>query len=141
MSGLALRLCAAIAPRDLLLKALTGASEPGLLPRARQVLGESVRCATRASRAPVAAVLAVCSWVDGDGAAARVALDVSLRADPAYSLAVLVSAALDHGVPPWDWVAIMSDLEVDEIVSAAGGDGGRPARPGSDDGGRPPTPP
>jgi hypothetical protein len=120
-------LCARIRPRDLLLRTLTVDPEPQVLASARTILAEAVRCASGPAVAPVASVLAVCAWVDGDGAAARVALDRALDADPAYSLAALVSAALDAGTPPWAWVAMMSEVSVGEIL----GEGtGQVAEPG-----------
>jgi hypothetical protein len=109
-------LCASVRSRDLLLRALTVDPEPSVLAAARTVLGEAVRCVSGAAAAPVASTLAVCSWVDGDGAAARVALDRALEADPAYSLAGLVAAALDTGTPPWTWVSMMSEVTVEEIL-------------------------
>ena len=74
----------------------------------------------------MAAVLAVCAWVDGDGAAARVALDRALDADPAYSLAGLVAAALDTGTPPWTWVSMMSEVSVAEILGHESWDADEP---------------
>ncbi len=109
-------LCASIRSRDLLLRAFTLEPDPDVVSTARSVLGEAVRCASGREVAPVASVLAVCSWVAGDGAAARVALDRALDADPAYSLAALVARALDAGTPPWAWVSLMSELSVEEIL-------------------------
>ncbi len=120
-------LCGQIRPRDLLLRTLTVDPEPQVLASARTILAEAVRCTSGAAVAPVASVLAVCAWVDGDGAAARVALERALVADPAYSLAALVSAALDTGTPPWTWVAMMSEVSVGEIL---GEDTGGVAEPG-----------
>jgi len=109
-------LCASIRPRDLLLRSLTVDPEPRVLATARTVLGEAVRCASGRPVAPVASVLAVCCWVAGDGASARVSLDRALGADPSYSLAALVSAALDTGAPPWSWVSMMAEISVAEIL-------------------------
>jgi hypothetical protein len=121
-------LCARIRPRDLLLRTLTVDPEPQVLAAARAILAEAVRCGSGADVAPVASVLAVCAWVDGDGAAARVALDRALEADPAYSLAALVSAALDTGTPPWTWVAMMSELSVEDILGEEDAGGAAPGR-------------
>ena len=115
-------LCTTIDSRDLLLRALTVDPEPDVVATARTVLGEAVRCSSGKAVAPVASVLAVCSWVAGDGAAARVALDRALDADPSYSLAVLVAAALDTGAPPWMWVSLMSEISVAEILGQEPGD-------------------
>jgi hypothetical protein len=124
-------LCAQIRPRDLLLRTLTVDPEPQVLAAARAILAEAVRCGSGAEVAPVASVLAVCAWVDGDGAAARVALDRALAADPAYSLAALVSAALDTGTPPWTWVAMMSELSVEDILGAKDVEDAGVAAPGA----------
>ncbi len=119
-------LCASIRSRDLLLHALTLDADRRVLGAARSVLGEAVRCAEGADIAPVAAALAVCCWVDGDGAAARVALDRALGSDPAYSLATLVTAALDAGAPPCTWTQIMTDLSVADILGGEFADEHRP---------------
>jgi Domain of unknown function (DUF4192) len=118
LAALGEALCARITSRDLLLRALSVDAAPEALPAARAVLGEAVRCARGVDVAPAASVLAVCAWVMGDGAAARVALDRALAADPAYSLAGLVAAALDAATPPWTWVAMMRDLSVETILGA-----------------------
>ena len=122
-------LCASVRSRDLLLRTLTVDPEPQLLATARTVLGEAVRCTSGESVAPVASVLAVCAWVDGDGAAARVALERALDADPAYSLAGLVAAALDAGTPPWTWVSMMSEVSVAEILGHESRDAEEPEEP------------
>lgn len=109
-------LCATIRSRDLLLRELTIEVDPDVINAARTVLAEAVRCASGPAVAPPASVLAVCAWVAGDGAAARVALDRALEADPSYSLAGLVAAALDAGTPPWAWVSLMSELSVEAIL-------------------------
>jgi len=49
---------------------------------------------------PVCTLLAVTSWVRGDGAVANVALDRALAGEPSYNLALLVRTALDGQVPP-----------------------------------------
>ena len=116
-------LCATIRSRDLLLRELTIEPDPAVVNAARTVLGEAVRCSSGPEVAPVASVLAVCSWVAGDGAAARVALDRALAADPTYSLAALVAAALDAGTPPWTWVSLMSEVSVASILGQEAGDG------------------
>ncbi|MFN8167386.1 MAG: DUF4192 domain-containing protein [Candidatus Nanopelagicales bacterium] len=114
-----------IPSRDLLLRALSLDPDPELLPLARRVLAEAVRCAGPGDVARPAAALAVCSWVDGDGAAAWVALDRALADDPSYSLAHLVGEALSQGQPPWTWTAIMASLTAEEILAAARPDPGR----------------
>ena len=112
-------LVSTIPSRDLLLRGLTVESDHRLLTVAREVLAEAVRCAEPGRAAPLAAVLAVCCWVDGDGAAAWVALDRALAADPDHSLAGLIATALQQGQPPWVWTSIMADLNVEEILASA----------------------
>ena len=109
-------LCASVRTRDLLLRALTVDGDLTLLAAARSVLGEAIRCSSEKDAAPAASVLAVCAWVSGDGAAARVALDRAFASDASYSLAALVSAALDAGAPPWTWTEMMGDLSVAAIL-------------------------
>jgi hypothetical protein len=70
-------------------------------------------------------VLAVCCWVDGDGAAAWAALDRALAADAGYSLALLVATALQQGQPPWIWTTVMAELNVEEVLAADRPDPGR----------------
>lgn len=48
----------------------------------------------------VCTLLAITSWVRGDGAVANVALDRALAGDPSYNLALLVRTALAGQVPP-----------------------------------------
>ncbi|MEV4412472.1 DUF4192 domain-containing protein [Catellatospora sp. NPDC049609] len=50
--------------------------------------------------APPATLLAWCAWRGGNGVLATAALDRALHADPAYSLAHLLTDALDRAVPP-----------------------------------------
>ncbi|WP_460869728.1 DUF4192 domain-containing protein, partial [Rhodococcus aerolatus] len=62
-----------------------------------------VRIATQSrgeGRARVAALLAAAWYATGDGPRARIAADVAQDIDPANSLAGLVGAGLDSGVPP-----------------------------------------
>jgi hypothetical protein len=118
LTALATALCQRIRSRDLLLRALAVDCRPHQLELARAVLAEAVRCALPEEAAPVASVLAVTAWLCGDGALARVALDRAFACDPAYSLAGLVSAALDHGTPPWEWATMMRDLSVEAILEA-----------------------
>lgn len=107
-----------ISSRDLLLRALTADGDRALLKSARSVLAEAVRCAEPEETAGLASVLAVCAWVDGDGAAAWTAIDHALAADPSYSLAGLVATALDTGTPPWVWTSMMGGLSEQEILAA-----------------------
>ncbi|WP_144123317.1 DUF4192 domain-containing protein [Catellatospora sichuanensis] len=50
--------------------------------------------------APVASLLAWCAWRSGNGVLAGAALRRALLADPAYTLAHLLTEALDQAIPP-----------------------------------------
>jgi hypothetical protein len=113
-------LLSTVGRRDLLLHRLTARPERALLGPARQVLAEAVRCADpqdHALLASAATTLAVCCWVDGDGAAAWVALDRAGLADPDYRLAALVSTALAHGLAPSTWSLMMAGLSAEELLA------------------------
>ncbi len=107
--------------RDLLLHRLTAAPQRAVLGPVRQVLAEAVRCSEPGSPdlAALATTLAVCSWVDGDGAAAWVALDRAREADPAYRLGALVATALDRGLPPSAWTSMMAGITAEELLAGA----------------------
>jgi hypothetical protein len=47
-----------------------------------------------------ATLLAFTAWQSGDGAVANMALERALSADPAYSMALLISEAVESGLPP-----------------------------------------
>jgi hypothetical protein len=51
---------------------------------------------------PVCTLVALVSWVRGDGALANVALDRALAGDPSYNMAKLFRAGLDGQLPPAD---------------------------------------
>jgi hypothetical protein len=113
-------LLSTVGRRDLLLHRLTARPERALLGPARQVLAEAVRCADpgdHALLASAATTLAVCCWVDGDGAAAWVALDRARAADPDHRLAALVSTALAHGLAPRTWSVMMAGLSAEELLA------------------------
>jgi hypothetical protein len=112
-------LVSTVGRRDLLLHRLTVTPRRSLLGPVRQVLAEAVRCTPESDGpafAAVATTLAVCCWVDGDGAAAWVALDRAREADPSYRLATLVATALQHGLPPSTWSVLMSGLTPEELL-------------------------
>jgi hypothetical protein len=59
-----------------------------------------------------AALLAFTAWQCGDGALANVALERALTADPDYSLALLLSQAVQAGIPPDEAYPPMTQDEV-----------------------------
>ena len=69
------------------------------------------RLSTLVSEAPVehlapgATLLAILRWQMGDGTRASIAIDRALQAESTYSLAQLISCALEAGLPPHEWRA------------------------------------
>ena len=53
-------------------------------------------------------LLGVMAWWEGGGAEARVWIDRALTVDPGYRLALLITQALDAGMPP-GWVRAARD--------------------------------
>ncbi len=108
--------CADVVSRDLLLYYLTRVPDVHSLSRARSILGEVVRCYEGRERASAAACLAVCSWVLGDGASARIAVEVAEATDSSCRLAALVGVALDNAEPPATWMSLMNSLSVAQLL-------------------------
>lgn len=69
-----------------------------------------VRAAPGGFVAPAATCAAICAWLVGDGARARIALDRALADNPDYTMAALVDGALSGGMPPSGWREAMSGL-------------------------------
>ncbi len=85
--------------RDLLLAGLSRAEAA----RHVELWRELVRSTPAHLVAPVAAVLALTSWLNGDGALAWCAVERSLEADPDQSLARVVGDLLTSATPPSSW--------------------------------------
>jgi hypothetical protein len=117
--GFTVGVCSDVVSRDLLLFHLTRDPDAHSLNRARIVLGEVVRCFDGHERASAAACLAVCSWVLGDGASARIAVEVAERSESDCRLATLVGIALDHAEPPSVWTSMMRSMSVGQLTGAA----------------------
>ena len=85
-------------------------------------------------RAPVpldaapATLLAVCAWLRGDGAMARIALDRALDSQPDYALADLLVRALDAGLSPADLRVMVAGTQAAGLDGAEGEDAGDPVR-------------
>ncbi|MBN0039579.1 DUF4192 domain-containing protein [Cellulosimicrobium cellulans] len=79
------------------------APDPVVTGPARTVLEAVVAHAPRGSTAPALTLLALVAWWHGDGGRAGRRLDEALAEDPTYRLALLLSSALDAGVPP-GWI-------------------------------------
>jgi len=79
-----------------------------------------------------AAVLAFCAWLAGDGALAWCAVDRARAAQPAHSLARLVSDLLTAAVPPSSWEALR-DETLDRAPGAGTPGDGTLGEEGADD--------
>lgn len=72
-------------------------------PVHQELWGRVARHLPQHQRAAPASLLAVAAWQQGDEPLAAAALDVALAADPAYSMALLMSRALAWGLPVERW--------------------------------------
>ncbi|QJW36566.1 DUF4192 domain-containing protein [Cellulosimicrobium protaetiae] len=79
------------------------APDPAVTDPARAVLEAVVGHAPRGCTAPALTLLALVAWWHGDGGRAGRRLEEALAEDPTYRLALLLSSALDAGVPP-GWI-------------------------------------
>jgi hypothetical protein len=61
-------------------------------------------------RAPVACLLAATSYEAGEGGLARLALDEAMKDDPEYSLARLLTRAMEAGWPPEAFTRMRQEL-------------------------------
>ena len=110
--------CADVRSRDLFLFYLTRDPDTHSLIRTRTVLTEVVRSHRDHQRAAAAACLAVISWVLGDGASARVAVEAAIKSDASCRLAVLVGMALDNAEPPRMWTSLMNSMSLSQLVDS-----------------------
>ncbi|MEZ5116463.1 MAG: DUF4192 domain-containing protein [Candidatus Nanopelagicales bacterium] len=94
---------------------------PDLLVRAEQALSECTRRAVGGAVAPVATVLAAVAWLTGSGARALVALDRALDDDPGYTLAHLLRAAIDGGLPPQQWATWIDEVSLAQCLGEESG--------------------
>jgi hypothetical protein len=88
--------------------------DPALLPEVFDVLAALVRDAPPGRVAPVATCCAVVAWLQGDGARALMAVQRAHEDDREYSLAQLVTASLQAGLPPQAWREAMAGLAREE---------------------------
>uniref|UniRef100_UPI0014961882 DUF4192 family protein n=1 Tax=Cellulosimicrobium cellulans TaxID=1710 RepID=UPI0014961882 len=79
------------------------APDPAVTGPARRALEAVVAHAAHGRAAPALTLLALLAWWHGDGGRAAERLREALVHDPAYRLALLLSSAVDAGVPP-GWV-------------------------------------
>lgn len=69
----------------------------------------------------VAASLALLAWSDGDGATAVCAAERAIAEDANNTLAPLVLAALEQGMPPQTWASVTCDIPRDVLRGRAAG--------------------
>ena len=75
-----------------------------------------------------AALLAFTAWQSGDGALASIAVERALEADPEYSMALLISDALQAGLPPSAARLPMTPKQVAASYAARGRAKAKPPR-------------
>ena len=79
-----------------------------------------VRTAPRGWAAPAATILALVSWLHGEGALASLALQRALDDDPQYRLALLTRQLMSRGTDPRDWRAGLQGLSESECRNPRG---------------------
>jgi hypothetical protein len=76
-------------------------------------LTAALRSAPKGYIAPVATLLAIQHWTNGDGARANACLDRAAADDPNYSLAAMTSTAIGRAMPPSSWLDMMASMDRD----------------------------
>jgi len=119
LSGQQAALCCLALARIGIRDALIGSLAQAELPSYEDLWCDVLHVAPEEAIAPVASILAIEVYMNGNGVLARCALDRALAADPDYSLAHLVLRSLDCGLPPqqvrdgfasaWDEVCVRDD--------------------------------
>lgn len=99
---------------------------------AEQLWTECTRRAPVPLDAAPATLLAVCAWLRGDGAMARIALDRALDSQPDYALAELLTQGLDAGLSPADLRAMVAGTQADLDDAGPGRPAGRGGGPPAD---------
>ncbi|MGH3443995.1 MAG: DUF4192 domain-containing protein [Nocardioidaceae bacterium] len=92
--------------RDVAWAEMTRDNAPGHVALWRDV----VRRAPLDLLAPAASLLGFAAWLSGSGALAWCAVERAFTSDPDYSLATLLSQALEDAVPPSTWTPLDRDL-------------------------------
>ena len=83
---------------------------PRTWSRVAESLARAVRLAPATHAAPAATLLSILRWQMGDGTRAVIALERALEAEPDYSLAHLIDAAIAGGLHPYIWREGLADL-------------------------------
>jgi hypothetical protein len=101
-------------------------ADPGRLDTVLERLSCALRAAPPGHVAPVGSCAAIVAWLMGDGARARIAIDRARRDDAEYSLALLLAASLEAGLPPGAWRESMAGLSRDQCRHGADAPGAAP---------------
>lgn len=80
-------------------------------------LVELLRAAPPGEGAPAATLLALVSWMTGDGALATVAGELALDEDPDYRLAGLALSLMSSGLSPEQWRASFTGLSEEQCLA------------------------
>jgi len=109
--------CCDIYARDPMLTVLLEENAKGhdRLCRARDRLVYAITHLPDDVAGPTAATLALLSWASGDGAAAMIAAERAMLADPNNTLGPLVADALQHGLPPDTWLTLTRDIPMNVL--------------------------
>jgi hypothetical protein len=84
-----------------------------------ELLRRAVRVSPIDCVAPVATVLALAAYLDGDGALANIALDRALAAEPRYPMALLLLEALSRGAHPSQLRQMVDDIRAEVMPTTA----------------------
>ncbi|HYO18383.1 MAG TPA: DUF4192 domain-containing protein [Dermatophilaceae bacterium] len=85
-----------------------------------ETLCRVVRAAPGGWAAPSATILALVSWLHGEGALASLAIQRALEEDPEYRLALLARQLMSRGTDPRDWRASLQGLSESECRAPRG---------------------
>lgn len=66
--------------------------------------------------APIATVVGICWWLQGQGTMANICIDRAFEGDPHYSLATMIRTALNFGVSPEFWMETVGGLTRSECL-------------------------
>lgn len=79
------------------------------------VIADVCRATPRSKAAPILTLAGICGYLMGNGANANVCFDIALDIED-YSMAKMGSVAVNAGLPPSEFRAMLSTLDVHEIM-------------------------
>jgi len=83
-----------------------------------EVLCDALRAMPQGTSAPSATILALVSWMRGEGALATICIQRALEEDPDYRLGRLASGLIAQGTDPRVWRASLAGLSESECRNA-----------------------